>query len=297
MPTKKTTKKTVKKTPARAPRKADFDDEDAVLREVARQLDIPADELSIKRGSSPNGYGDAYVVSVGHSRKGASEARGGRGGGVGPAVPGGGTGKEWYVMRDEDEFEDAAVEGTKQSIEDEPESFGQFLEEYINLDRLRRDLHSDVQNSNYESLADEAKQHPMEFLKEHNIDIPEPTDKQVQNWAKAEEKTADDIHEFRQQDAENQWLNYGDDPEVDDSIIEQLAESLTNEQLRDPIGYLEDIYGKEQATAQAMKIAGIDTAKAAKDAVRYDGAAHFMCGYDGNYDTTKPSGFVVWRHN
>lgn len=282
-PTKRLPPKTVKKAPARAPRLADFDDEDAVLREVARQLDIPADELSIKRGSSPNGYGDAYEVAV----RSAGRAHGG---------------KEWYVMRDEDEFEDAAVEGTKQSIEDEPESFGQFLEEYINLDRLRRDLSSDVQNSNHESLADDAKHRPMEFLKEHDLEIPEPTDKQLRDYAEAAGNDAVETAKIYTKlisanDAEDRWITIGEEPEVDDSLIEEVAERLTNEQLRDPMSYLEDIYGKEQAVAEAMKIAGIDAARAAKDAVRYDGAAHFMCSYDGNYDTTKPSGFVVWRHN
>ena len=44
-------------------------------------------------------------------------------------------------------------------------------------------------------------------------------------------------------------------------------------------------------------IGGIDVDKAAEEAVSTDGAAHFLCSYDGNYDLTKPSGFVVWRHN
>jgi hypothetical protein len=41
---------------------------------------------------------------------------------------------------------------------------------------------------------------------------------------------------------------------------------------------------------------GIDIEKAADEAVSTEGAEHFMCNYDGKYDTTK-SGFLVWRHN
>jgi hypothetical protein len=82
---------------------------------------------------------------------------------------------------------------------------------------------------------------------------------------------------------------------VPDHVIEEIAESETNSQLRDPMDYLSDIYGST-AAKEAIKIAGIDTEAAAQEAVSTDGAAHFMCNYDGNYQTTK-SGFIVWRHN
>ena len=36
--------------------------------------------------------------------------------------------------------------------------------------------------------------------------------------------------------------------------------------------------------------------KTKKEAARAGGAAHFMCSYDGNYDTS-PSGFIYWRNN
>ena len=71
---------------------------------------------------------------------------------------------------------------------------------------------------------------------------------------------------------------------------------MTDEQLKDPIGYLEEIYSKEEAQAKAAEIGGIDLDAAAEEAVRVDGAAHFMCNYDGNYETS-PSGFIYWRHN
>ena len=61
------TKKKIPRThrrPARSPRKEDFDDEDQVLGEIARELDIDRDEMDIQRGSPPNGYGDAYTISI-----------------------------------------------------------------------------------------------------------------------------------------------------------------------------------------------------------------------------------------
>ena len=85
------TKKKVSKShrKPRAPRKADFDDEDQVLGEIARALDIDRDELTIRNGSSPSGYGDAYTITT----------HGGH--------------KEWIVMRNDDEFNAAAVEGVR----------------------------------------------------------------------------------------------------------------------------------------------------------------------------------------
>ena len=73
----------------RAPRKADFDSEDQVLREIARELDIDRDELDIRFGSPPNGYGEAYTISI----------HGGH--------------KEWIVMRNDDEFDDAFMMGDR----------------------------------------------------------------------------------------------------------------------------------------------------------------------------------------
>ena len=88
----------------------------------------------------------------------------------------------------------------------------------------------------------------------------------------------------------------GDLPEPEYSDIETLAEKITEDRLADPIAYLEDIYGRDEAIEQAINIAGIDIDAAAQDAVDTDGWAHFLCRYDGNYDTT-PSGFVYWREN
>jgi hypothetical protein len=87
----------------------------------------------------------------------------------------------------------------------------------------------------------------------------------------------------------------GEMPDPDD-YIEEVAEKMTEERLKDPIAYLEDIYGAEDAVKQAIEIAGIDVDAAAEDAVDTDGAAHFLARYDGNSYETK-SGLVYWRDN
>ena len=250
------TKKKVSKTrckPAagrkapRAPRKADFDDEDQVLGEIARELDIDRDELAIRNGSSPNGYGVAYMIST----------HGGR--------------QEWIVMRNDDEFDDAAVEGVKNDLQESPENFEpNVLRSHIDMDRLRRDLSSDLSSSNSDYVSDLDPERFWKEASDRGLDIPDDVQAAIDN---------------------------GDDPrEPTGAEEDEFAEDMTDEQLKDPIGYLEDIYGKEDAQKKAAEIGGIDLDAAAEEAVRVDGAAHFMCSYDGNYDTS-PSGFIYWRNN
>jgi hypothetical protein len=77
---------------------------------------------------------------------------------------------------------------------------------------------------------------------------------------------------------------------------EIFAEIQTKNRLSDPMEYLEDIYGKEDAVKQAIKIAGIDIDAAAEEAVNVDGPAHFLSSYDGSSYNTK-NGLVYWRRN
>jgi hypothetical protein len=240
------TRKTVARSP-RHPRKADFDDMEAVRKEIAKILDIEEYDLSIKNGSTPNGHGEAYTVST----------RGGH--------------KQWIVMRDDDEFEAAAVDGVKDDLNESPENFDpNFIRGHIDMYRLRHDLSPDVSSSNTDYVAD---LDPSRFWDEapgHGIDIP------------------DDVQAS---------LDAGDEPrEPTGEEEEEFEEDMTREQLKDPMGYLEDIYGREDAQGKAMEIGSIDVDAAAEEAVRIDGAAHFLCSYDGNHETS-PSGFIYWRHN
>ena len=78
--------------------------------------------------------------------------------------------------------------------------------------------------------------------------------------------------------------------------IDELAELEAKNQLSDPMQYLEDIYGKEDARKEAIKIAGIDIDKAAVEAINADGAGQYLSSYDGELNET-PGGFTYWRHN
>ena len=206
-------------------------------------LDIDPDELKIRDDRS--GFSvQAYEITI----------------------KGGKNGKEWRVVASEDDERELALEIVKQDLDESPENFNQdFIEQHIDMDRLRRDLESDVQSGNEERLRDER---PNDFWKEYEragFDAPE-----------------------EDEDGERE------DP--DDSHIEELAQSITDEELKDPMSYLDDIYGKEDAVKKAIEIAGIDIDAAAEDAVDTDGPAHFLSSYDGNSYTTK-GGLVYWRTN
>jgi hypothetical protein len=170
---------------------------------------------------------------------------------------------EYVVVENDDAAHALAKAVVTQDLESEPEIFNKdFIESHIDTAKLRRELESDVRDMAEEELRD---MRDREFWRtaERYIDVPE-------------------------EDGE------GDMPDPED-FIGDVAEKMTEERLREPMGYLEDIYGDE-AAAQAIKIAGIYIDAAAEDAVNADGWQHFLARYDGNSTETK-SGFVFWREN
>jgi hypothetical protein len=218
----------------------DFGDEDAVLAEVARALEMDPEELRIRRSHlSDFGAGDVYEVASGRM--------------------------EWNVVESDDAERELAIAVVTQDLESEPEIFEpHFIESHIDKDRLRRELHSDILSMREEDLRE---MRDREFWREW----------ESEGWELPEEDEDGEL------------------PEPDDSQIEELAERQTEEQLRDPLAYLEDIYGDE-AAKKAIEIAGIDIEAAAEEAVDTDGPAHFLAHYDGNSQTTR-GGLVYWRVN
>jgi hypothetical protein len=273
-------------------KKVDFDDEDAVLAEMADALEIDQDELSIGEARGPSSFGVATVYEI--------------------TIRGGGH-KEWNVVENEDAERELALAIVKQDLEQEPEIFEQnFIESHIDTDRLRRDLESDVQSSNEERLRDET---PEDFWKEASrdgmdekwvVEWDSPDGKGTLSGTFASESEAIDAGEDWKHDAvaanTDEDVDEGDfdytveAAEPEDSDIETLAASLTEAELRDPMQYLEDIYGREDAIKKAIEIAGIDIDAAAEEAVNVDGAAHFLSSYDGQSYTTN-GGLVYWKVN
>jgi len=270
----------------------DFGDEEAVLREVAEALGEDADSLSIEE-SHMTSFREGLVYEI--------STRGGR--------------RSWLVMEDEDQAEALAVAVVEQDLESDPELFNRdFIEQHIDTDRLRRDLTSDVESITYDDLRYEAERRPEDFWRQAE-QYGTGSASFIVSWDNGH-ATGDIAGRFDDEDdaieAGEAWkaeMVAADPEEAEDvysyevsikepstSEIEDLAEKIAEDRLRDPIAYLEEIYGREDGIQQAIQIGGIDIAAAAQDAVNIDGWPHFLCRYDGNYEET-PSGFVVWREN
>lgn len=266
-----------KASPKAKKMKVDWSDEDSVRKAMAWELDCEPEDLEIEEDSGLSSFGEGtfYQVTMG--------------------------GKEYQVAENDDSARSLAVAIVKQDLESEPEIFNQsFIESHIDTDRLRRDLHSDVQSSIYDSLHEDAERKPMDFFKDNNIDIPEPTAKQLREYAEAMSDDDNSVEsilmKLAEGDAEDRWIEMGEDPEVPDSEVERIAEESADEQLKDPVAYLTDMLGQEDGVKRAIEIGGIDVDKAADEAVSTDGEGHFLARYDGHMHDG-PDGIVWWRSN
>lgn len=177
----------------------------------------------------------------------------------------GGT-REYFVMADASAADDLAIEMVKQDLETEPEIFNQsFIEQYIDEKKLAEELKSDVEENQRESLSEAPAKNFWLEAEGVGMYVPEEDD-----------------------DGERR------DPTEEE--IDEAAGLLADVVLKNPMQYLEDIYGKEDARKQAIEIAGLDIDKAAKEAINADGAGNYLSSYDGELNET-PGGFAYWRHN
>jgi hypothetical protein len=146
-----------KKAAKRRPRKVDFDDQDAVLVEVAKHLEIDPDELRIEESTDLTNFGDfdgvVYRIYFRGDRTG---------------------GKEWKVIENHDKMYDLAIQVVTQDLEEEPENFNkEFIEHHINTDRLRRELESDVQTMAEEDLREMSSRQFWQTAERYLDSVPE----------------------------------------------------------------------------------------------------------------------------
>jgi hypothetical protein len=185
----------------------------------------------------------------------------------------GGRNKEWQVVENEDQERALAIATVTQDLEEEPDIFEKsFIGSHVDKDKLREALHSDALDSRVNQLTEmDAADFWGEWERE-GFELPD--------YAMPEDEDEDESD---------------DRGDPDQRDIETLAQKQAEAELRDPMQYLEDIYGSE-AAAKAIEIAGFDVEEAAEDAVDTDGPANFLARYDGNSHTTR-SGLVYWRSN
>jgi hypothetical protein len=221
---------------------ADFDDQDAVLAEVAKALDIDPDDSSIEEDRGLTGFGAGLVYRIESGQR------------------------EYMVVENDDQARELALEIAKQDLEQEPGIFNKsFIESHIDTEKLAQALYGDVHSERYDYYSELDADDFWREADGYGMDVPEEDEDGGQR-----DPTGGEIND----------------------LATRAAEDL----LKDPMEYLEDIYGRDDVVEQAIKIVGIDIDAAAEEAVQVDGAAHFLRTYDGNtYETAR--GLVYWRHN
>ena len=173
-----------------------------------------------------------------------------------------GSRREYNIVESEDILRELALAIVIQDLENEPGIFNrEFIERHINIDRLRSDLESDLNESNLNYAREISDRRFRQEAEQWSLDI----------------KDKD-----------------GNERDITPADYEALAEAITESQMKDPMNYLDEICGND-AAGKAIEIAGINVKAAAEDAVDTDGPEHFVCRYDGNSHTTSPSGFCYWR--
>jgi hypothetical protein len=186
-----------------------------------------------------------------------------------------------YVMAESESVaEQAAIDYVKEQLDSEPENFNQdWLEGHIDTEHLRSELESDVTNSN-QIYFDDIKSESSDTFQNRQI-----------------EELVDGGHLDKSDVTDNKGELLAEDKLPQDTIdtaVSAAVEAKTKDDLKDPISYLQDIYDKDDAIKEAIKIGGIDSAAAAQDAVDTDGWQHFISNYDGKSQDTK-SGAVYWQ--
>ncbi len=205
--------------------------------------------------------------------------------------------RTFLVCANYDVMETEATRRVTEDLENEPELFEQnFIQSHIDTDRLRSTLMSDVE----EQIRESPESYGYTGGKQWTVTItgadgevleeaPEAFDDEDEAYAWGRDR-ADELK------ADNPDADYDvnerdtDGGEPDEDWIEAKAQ----EQLSDPVGYMQEIYGDDDGIKQAIALAGIDVPAAAAEAVSVDGPAHFMNTYDGNYQEL-PSGGVWMR--
>lgn len=183
---------------------------------------------------------------------------------------------DYRVYENDDAAERIAIAEVKDQLNDEPGLFTQdWLERFINLERLRDTLYQDARDDDYWNDQYPTEEDKLNFLVEQD------------------KLDRDDFL-----DAEGNELQQGEfTPEMEQAIesaFEDHIESNAKERVEDPIAYLEEFENHEDAVKRAIDMVGINDQEAAEDAVSTDGWQHFLARYDGESHDL-PSGAVYVR--
>lgn len=177
-----------------------------------------------------------------------------------------GSKKSFMISLDSDVTEEYAIAFVKEDLENEPEIFNQdWLSNYIDTDKLKNVLISDVTDSERDRLD--------------GIDLDEKVDLHETHTDVTEEDMRKEAG-----DEDDEYFDEKYETIVDTKFEEnkdEISAAVAEQILNDPMGYLEDLYGKEDAVKEAIKFAVVDIERAAENAVQMDGAGHFLNSENG----------------
>jgi len=176
------------------------------------------------------------------------------------------------VYENEQVAERYATNQVRDDLDNEPGLFTQdWLERFINMDRLREALYPDARDDDYWNEEHPDADAKLDFLIERG-------------------KLDED--DFLNPEGDRELT-----PEMEqavESAFEDFIEANAREKVEDPIAFLEEFEDHEGAVKRAIDIAGYDRDAAADDAVSTDGWQHFLARYDGQSNDL-PSGAVYVR--
>jgi hypothetical protein len=196
----------------------------------------------------------------------------------------------WVVYKNEKAAERAALERVLDDLNGEPETFNQkWLEKFVMVTPTDIRILSGEEGANYVEDLDDDR-----LLKEAKMDAA---------WQRLEDKIdkADEVLTNEMDPKKRKGLEQGlakmraeQDKLVDrarDKVAEQYADEVARQLKTDPVGWARDL-GYDMGRKRPPWLT-IDTKKAAADAIRTDGVAHFLDHYDGE-EIELPSGAVAY---
>jgi hypothetical protein len=175
-------------------------------------------------------------------------------------------GREYGVAPSYEAAYQIAFDRVEDDLKSEPELFNQeWLLHFVDEDHLRKILWDDEYNAIYDDLSYEFDHNPYAALDLVGMDEDDfPSEEALRNYV--------------------------------EEHFEELVEKETKERLRDPLDWLQEVFGKEAALKKAIEWGALDHEKAAESAIDVDGIGHFLSPYDSELHEL-PSGGAYWRHN
>jgi hypothetical protein len=181
---------------------------------------------------------------------------------------------DWYrVFRNEDAATVAARYYVREMLNEEPDNFTpDWLASFINLNRLRRELHDSARDDDYWNEGHPDIKSKIQELIDRGYLDEDPLIDSDSNAVAVTPKI--------EQIVDDKW--------------EEMIEAHATAQLVNPIGYLEQFEDHGAALKRAIEMVGIDVDAATESAINTDGWQHFLNSYDGESHDL-PSGAVYVR--